>query len=118
MSATFTNQYSTEGLSEKQIQNLIVSYLGWRNVFCWTNNSGSFALSNKDGSKRYFKAGLKGSADIIGIAADGRMIALEVKTAKGKTTPAQDDFLAQIKLRGGIAGIVRTIEDVDKLLYI
>ena len=35
-------------------------------------------------------------------------VAVEVKTATGKTTEAQDRFLAAVRARGGRAGIART----------
>ena len=36
--------------------------------------------------------GMKGVTDILGVLPGGQFLALEVKTAKGKLTPAQADF--------------------------
>jgi len=57
-----------------------------------------------------------GSSDLIGIAPDGRIIALEVKTKTGRVTPEQQQFIEHIKLMGGIAGVVRSVDDALKLL--
>jgi hypothetical protein len=62
--------------------------------------------------------GKVGSADILGIAKDGRLIALEVKkpSTRADTTPTQVEFLAELAKRGGIAGVVTSVEDVARLL--
>lgn len=69
---------------------------------------------------RRIKFGLAvGSSDLIGwITQHGiaRFLALEVKTKSGSATPAQENFVAQVKASGGIAGIVRSVDDVEKLL--
>lgn len=57
-----------------------------------------------------------GSADIIGIAPDGRFLAVEVKTAKGKTTPEQERFIFNVQLAGGIAGVARSVDDALRLV--
>lgn len=66
---------------------------------------------------RMIQAGLApGSSDLIGIADDGRFIALEVKTGSGRPTKEQESFLALVASMGGIAGVVRSVGDVDTLL--
>ena len=59
-----------------------------------------------------------GVADIIGCLPfqGGRMIALEVKTPKGKATLAQLNWIYKYKCAGAIAGVVRSIKDVDELI--
>ncbi len=42
---------------------------------------------------------------------DGRFAALEVKTAKGRTTPKQEAFLADVRRRGGFACVVRSVDE-------
>lgn len=67
---------------------------------------------------------IKGSSDLIGfksvvITPDflGRtvavFVAIEVKTARGRLTPEQDNFLQQVRRAGGIAFVARSIEDVE-----
>lgn len=58
-----------------------------------------------------------GSADIIGIRhSDGRFIAIEVKTGKGKTTTEQDRFIFHVQHCGGIAGVARSVDDAIKIV--
>jgi hypothetical protein len=55
--------------------------------------------------------GKKGVADIIGCL-HGRMFAIEIKTAKGKVAPAQQQFLDDVNAAGGLGLVVRSMEDV------
>ena len=60
-----------------------------------------------------------GSSDLIGwVTQNGiaRFLALEVKTKNKKPTDEQLNFIEQVKTAGGIAGVVRGVEDVEKLL--
>jgi Holliday junction resolvase len=57
----------------------------------------------------------KGLPDIAG-SYKGTFIAIEVKSKRGKPTVEQVQFLEQIKLTGGIAGVARSIEDVQKII--
>lgn len=71
------------------------------------------------GAKRILAGLCVGSADLIGIKqVEGRgiFVALEVKTGGTRTEDKQKKFLKIIELLGGITGVVRSVEDVDKLL--
>jgi hypothetical protein len=58
----------------------------------------------------------KGSSDIIGVAKDGRMIAIECKRPGKKPTPEQEFFLNEVKRRGGIAFVATSYEEVRAIL--
>lgn len=72
---------------------------------------------------RYTAFGLcKGSADIVGMvqlavprmlgtATLSRWIALEVKTATGRVSVEQQQFLDLVNRRGGVGRVVRSVED-------
>jgi len=65
----------------------------------------------------YLPVGLcKGSSDIIGIAPDGRFLAVEVKTDTGRATKEQHAFIRVVNHAGGIAGIVRSEQDALDLI--
>jgi len=53
----------------------------------------------------------KGIADILGIW-EGRPLAIEVKTKKGRVTDHQRKFLDCVRRNGGIAFVARSIDDV------
>ena len=84
--------------------------------------------ATKDGGKyikdaRPLKAGLcTGSSDLIGWTTKtitpemvgckvAIFTALEIKTPTGKATPEQMNFIQQVRLGGGLAGIARSGED-------
>lgn len=103
--------------TENQIQHTILEYLNYVGHYCWRNNTGSVVLESK-GKQRYFRAGLKGSADILGVAKDGRMIAIEVKRKGGKATEEQLAFIREVASRGGYAMIAYDVADVEKFMNV
>ncbi len=101
--------------SEKDIQNTIISYLNIAGHYCWRNNSGVMKAEYK-GKSRIWRAGLKGSADIIGVSKDGKFIAIEVKRRGKKPNPCQEAFLKEIKNRGGHSGVAYCLEDAELII--
>lgn len=100
--------------SEANIQNEIMIALSQAGCVVWRNNTGVL----KDASGRPIKFGLcKGSADLIGIAKDGRFLAVEVKTAVGRVRPEQELFIASVKRAGGRAGVARCVDDAMKIAF-
>jgi len=69
---------------------------------------------------RPLHAGLcTGSSDLIGwTQRDGAAVftALEVKTATGRATPEQRQFVDAVSGAGGVAGIVRSVDEAQRLL--
>lgn len=92
---------------EGEILSDILRYLDMRGIFHWRNNAGAVKSHG-----RMIKYGVIGGADILGILKDGRTLAIEVKTATGKTTPAQDLFLARVRENNGVAFVARSVDDV------
>jgi hypothetical protein len=90
------------------------------------NNVGNFwqgTLIHKAGdqvtlkSARMIPCGLQvGSSDIIGIAPNGKFLAVEIKTEKGRPTKEQLKFINNVNKAGGIAGVCRSPEDAITLL--
>ena len=82
-------------------------------VVLWRNNTGSALQDFGSGGMRPLKYGLcVGSSDLIGIVAPhGRLIALEVKTASGRVTREQQQFLSLVERMGGVARVVRSVDD-------
>jgi Holliday junction resolvase len=56
-----------------------------------------------------------GTPDILACV-EGQFVALEVKTASGSTSPIQDFQISQITGAGGTAAVVRSVDDVKKVL--
>jgi Holliday junction resolvase len=57
-----------------------------------------------------------GVPDIIGVLPGGRMLAIEVKTERGKVSPHQERFIKNINDNGGLAFVARSFDDVVRTL--
>jgi penicillin-binding protein-related factor A (putative recombinase) len=111
---------STIKVTEQSVVNACINYLNFTGSFVWRNNTGATTTSYFDSKghykTRFWRAGIKGSSDIIGIYKDGRFIAVECKAGKNKPTPEQTDFIDRIKTNGGIALIVYSLDElIEKL---
>ena len=114
----------------------ILQYLHLRGYLAWRQNSRVVMLPGRGGKPApYRMGGVKGMADVIGVqpwcAAVGvhapgnpghgcdpkyhvsRFFAIEVKSATGKPTPEQTQFLAAVIRAGGIAFLARSVKDVQ-----
>jgi len=99
--------------SETDIQNLIRIALSEKGIISWRNNVGAL----KDINGRLVRYGLcTGSSDIIGIMPDGRFLAIEVKKPGKKPTAEQTRFIEAILKHGGLAGVVRSVEELEYFL--
>lgn len=100
-------------MSEKQVENLILNWLKWKKLFFWkVKTVGTY--DEKLG--RFMKTSplyMTGVSDILGILDDGTLVAIEVKSKIGKLAPHQKAFLDEIKKRGGVAFVARSLECVE-----
>lgn len=101
-------------LSEKQIENQILNWLEWKNIYAWkTKTTATFDRR----SNRFLKPSKlyrTGVADVIGCLPNGRIFAIEIKSKKGRLQDNQKIFIEEITKRGGLAFVARSIEDVEK----
>lgn len=94
-------------LSESAIQTLILDWLKDVGVLHWRQNSGNVFAGN-----RRVKLGESGLPDIVVVIGPlGRMVGLEVKSAKGSLRPAQVEFAADLVKNGGSYYVVRSLAD-------
>ena len=102
-------------LPEKTIENNILIYLRGRQIFSWkVKTVGTF--DTKLG--RFRKPSplyLKGVSDILGLY-NGKMIAIEVKSKKGRLSEDQKLFLHNVNVNGGVGFVARSVEDVEERL--
>lgn len=121
-------------MKELDFQNLIRLHIAKReDTTMFRNNVGmswtGVLVSNKNGvvtlrNARPLHSGLfKGSSDLIGWRTTmiggypcARFVSLEIKTDKGRTTSEQEHWIDMVNKAGGIAGIIRSTEDVDRIL--
>lgn len=100
-------------MKETVIQASILALLKVHAKVAWAKRANSGAARLKG---QYVRFGFPGCSDIIGQLYDGRFLAIEVKTDDGKPTEEQQKFLARVNRHKGVAGICRSVQDVDKLL--
>lgn len=93
---------------EKTLQNAILQYLASRGIFAWRQNTGAIKIED-----RFLRFGALGCPDILGLLPNGKMLAIEVKSPKGKLTLAQKSFLEAIVKNGGIAIVAKRFQDVE-----
>lgn len=112
MTETFRN--------EKELVNYLIHLLNSKGNFVWRNNAGLIHLryQNKKGQtkERRLLVGIKGGSDILGVAWDGKFIAIECKHGKYKTTFLQEEFLKEVRARGGYAIVARSEADLPEML--
>lgn len=89
----------------------VLDYLAIKGIYAWRNNTG--AVKTETGFVRF---GKRGSSDIIGILDDGRFLAIECKSKRGRTTPEQDEFIEDINSRGGVAFVAHDVGEAIKVI--
>lgn len=86
---------------ETLIQIQIQKYLDRNQILNWRNSDSKVI----------------GMPDLMAIY-KGHLVGLEIKTDTGKATEIQKRWLQNIRNAGGYADIIRSVEDVNNLLYI
>lgn len=105
------------GTPERLIENAIFAFLKSKNIMCWkTDSVGIFNPVRKVYMKSHNPHRIRGVSDCLGILPDGRFLALEVKAPKGYPTKEQKEFVANIIKNGGVAAVVRSVQEVEELL--
>jgi len=110
-------------MSESSTVKAILQYLqlleNMGKLICMRNNSGAFkgSYTDKDGvtRKRFIRFGKPGSPDIL-VWLHNRSIFLEVKSKTGRQTPLQKQFQADCEALGLEYYVVKTIDEVERIL--
>jgi hypothetical protein len=83
------------------------------------STEGALAWENKTGEGHFrggwIRFGLHGSSDIIGCLANGKFLAIEVKTGSAVQAKKQTAFQAAVLKRGGHYGVARSVDDAVAL---
>lgn len=99
---------------EKDTQKVILEYLRLKKIFHWRNNTGAF-LAERKGKQNFIRYGAPGSPDIF-VLRDGILFGFEVKSDKGKQSDLQKEFEQQMTQNGGWYYVVRSLDEVIKIL--
>jgi hypothetical protein len=112
-------------MNESNIQKLIQLEASNLGVLTFRNNIGAY--TTPQGYRIKYGVGGTGGSDLIGIVplvirpehvgrTLGVFAAIEVKTPLGRATPAQENFINQVKQNGGIAGVCRSPAELQELI--
>ena len=100
------------GRKESDLVRACLEYLAACGIMAWRNNSGGMKAEYK-GKARFMRFGAKGSGDILGILPGGRFLSVECKVGKNTPTPAQEDWARRVRVSGGMALTVWTVEGLE-----
>lgn len=101
-------------MKESNIQKLVMLALSESGCLIFRNNCG--VLKNDAGIPIRFGVGSPGGSDLVGIAPNGKFLAVEMKTRTGRIRPEQQRFIDAVNRAGGIAGVCRSVEDALALI--
>lgn len=102
---------------EQQIKNAILDYLALLKgcVYWVTDSVGIWDPVKKIYRKRNSKHHRPGVSDIIACYR-GSLVAIEVKSRRGRLTDEQRLFLNQVAAAGGISIVARSVDDVMRVV--
>jgi hypothetical protein len=111
-------------MTESKIQSEIITACNKAETRAWRNNIAKLQVRG-----RWVSFGIpgKGGSDLIGFHTMtiephhvgqkvAVFLAIECKTASGKATPEQKNFIQFVQSRGGIAGVARSAAEAVKLI--
>jgi hypothetical protein len=79
--------------------------------YCKAKNHFVFPVANRPQGKRA-NTRFKGIPDLLGISANGKALAIEIKSENDRQRPEQKDFEENFKRRGGIYLIAGCVNDL------
>lgn len=98
--------------SEASIQKACLDLLSLRGILALRINSGCIKVE-----KRLIRLAPEGTSDILAVLhPQGRLMAVEVKTPRGRLTEAQKGFLEAVRESGGVALVIRDVIDLEAAL--
>jgi hypothetical protein len=101
------------------VQKAVLQYVNARpGYLAWRNNVGAVTVPARGKqAPRFVRFGFAGLPDVIGVAPGGRALFLEVKRPGETATPAQQAAIGILREAGAIAGVVRSLDDVQLVLW-
>jgi len=102
-------------MTEHELQSAIIQLIQVRGGLVIRTNSGFIRLEDANGKSRVFKGASKGTSDLIALY-KGHFLAIEVKAGRNRATFEQEDFIQQVRDRGGIAFVTWSADTVISAL--
>jgi len=109
---------------EGRVLKACLDYLALNGIFAFRNNTGGTPLHDGSGKWRPAPKSSIGSADIIGIASKitgwplslALPLAVEVKSATGRQSPAQREFQQKWEAAGGVYVLCKSVDELRDAL--
>jgi hypothetical protein len=99
--------------SEAEVLCQVLQYLTMKRIAHWRQNVGTARALNRDGTTRFVRFGIPGCSDVLAILPPrGRLAAIELKKKGQGPTPEQIAFLGHVKAAGGLALVIRSVEEL------
>ena len=103
----------------QELSNAVMAYLAIKNVLHYKVRNGGTIFTRPGGGigygrDKYWRT-QRGAPDILAWD-NGKAYAFELKSAKGKTSPEQEDWLSRFRDEGGIGMVVRSLDEVMAVL--
>lgn len=100
---------------ESYLVRACIDYLTLKKAVVIRNNTAHVILES-NGKKRSIRTGSPGSPDIIAFLPEGRVLCIECKTEKGRLSDKQKEFAEKLQKNGHIVAVVRSLDDLEKLV--
>ena len=102
------------GASESQVLTAVLALLRRHPAVAWVER---MQVGAYETDERYIRYGFVGLSDVIGQMKTGAFLAVEVKREHGgRVSAAQQAFIDKVRAHGGVAGVVRSVEETQLLL--
>ena len=100
-------------MSETELVKSILNAVNHYGYF-WRNNTGASKIESSHGT-RFIRFGLPGASDIVGVC-EGRFVAIEVKSKKGKQSEQQKLFEQHVTSHGGSYILAYSVDDALRVV--
>lgn len=100
---------------ESAVLELVCQYLTVRRVFFWRSNNVPVFRPERGAFCAMPRYSRHGVPDILAVV-NGRLLGIEAKSAKGRTSPAQEQFRQDLETAGGVYAVCRDVPDVERAL--
>lgn len=95
--------------SERDIQaSILAAFAGDTRLRLWRSNSGT---ARSPAGDRFVRFGVPGQGDLSGILQGGRRLEIEVKSASGRQSQQQLNFMEMIRRYGGLYVLARSVDE-------
>lgn len=102
-------------MKESELLSYAITRLKASGLVWWRVANGA-VMHNIGGKVVMKKSPIKGFPDLAGVFGEGRLFCIELKTATGRLSPEQKDWITRLNMSGAMAVVLRTRDDIDTFI--